>query len=38
LWVRDVTTGAVHQVEVERPTFPFWSPDGKYIGFFLRES
>jgi serine/threonine protein kinase/Tol biopolymer transport system component len=34
LWVRDVTTGAVHQVEVERPTFPFWSPDGKYIGFF----
>ena len=34
LWVRDITTGAVHQTEVERPTFPFWSPDGKYIGFF----
>jgi Tol biopolymer transport system component len=34
LWVRDVTTGAVNQVEVERPTFPFWSPDGKYLGFF----
>ncbi len=34
LWVRDVTTGAVHQLEVERPTFPFWSPDGKYLGFF----
>ena len=34
LWVRDVTTGAVHQLEVERPTFPFWSPDGKYVGFF----
>jgi Tol biopolymer transport system component len=34
LWVRDVITGAVHQLEVERPTFPFWSPDGKYIGFF----
>jgi eukaryotic-like serine/threonine-protein kinase len=32
--VRDVTTGTVHQVEVERPTFPFWSPDGKYVGFF----
>ena len=32
--VRDVTSGAVHQVEVERPTFPFWSPDGKYIGYF----
>jgi eukaryotic-like serine/threonine-protein kinase len=35
LWVRDVTTGAVREVEgVDRPTFPFWSPDGKYIGFF----
>jgi serine/threonine protein kinase/Tol biopolymer transport system component len=34
LWVRDVATGASHQMEVERPTFPFWSPDGKNIGFF----
>jgi Tol biopolymer transport system component len=34
LWVRDVATGTVHQLEVERPTFPFWSPDGKNIGFF----
>ncbi len=34
LWVRDVNTGALQPVEVERPTFPFWSPDGKYIGFF----
>jgi Tol biopolymer transport system component len=34
LWVRDVTTGAVHQMEVERPSFPFWSPDGKNLGFF----
>jgi serine/threonine protein kinase len=35
LWVRDVNTGTVHQVEeVEQPSFPFWSPDGKYIGFF----
>jgi serine/threonine protein kinase/Tol biopolymer transport system component len=34
LWIRDVATAAVHQVEVERPTFPFWSPDGKNIGFF----
>jgi eukaryotic-like serine/threonine-protein kinase len=34
LWVRDVNTGAVHQVEAERPTFPFWSPDSKYLGFF----
>jgi Tol biopolymer transport system component/predicted Ser/Thr protein kinase len=35
LWIRDVTTGTVRQVEeVKQPTFPFWSPDGKYIGFF----
>ena len=34
LWVRDVATGALHKVEAEHPTFPFWSPDGKYIGFF----
>jgi serine/threonine protein kinase len=34
LWVRDVTSGALHQVEVERPTYPFWSPDGKNIAFF----
>src|ERR1700683_1504759 len=35
LWVRDVTTGAGREVEgVDRPTFPFWSPDGKYHGFF----
>jgi eukaryotic-like serine/threonine-protein kinase len=34
LWVRDVATGTVQPIEVERPTFPFWSPDGKYIGFF----
>ena len=34
LWVRDVSTGAVQPIEVERPTFPFWSPDGKYLGFF----
>jgi eukaryotic-like serine/threonine-protein kinase len=35
LWVRDVATGTAVQVaDVERPSFPFWSPDGKYIGFF----
>jgi Tol biopolymer transport system component len=35
LWVRDLSTGALHQMEnIERPSFPFWSPDGKYIGFF----
>ena len=35
LWVREVATGSMHQVEeVERPRFPFWSPDGNYLGFF----
>jgi Tol biopolymer transport system component len=35
LWVRDVSTGALHAMEnIDRPTFPFWSPDGKYLGFF----
>jgi serine/threonine protein kinase/Tol biopolymer transport system component len=35
LWVRDVPTGTVHAVEdADRPRFPFWSPDSKYIGFF----
>ena len=35
LWVREVTTGTSRPVEgAERPTFPFWSPDSKYIGFF----
>jgi len=34
LWVRDVATGAVQPIEAERPFFPFWSPDGKYLGFF----
>ncbi len=34
LWLRDVNTGAVQKIEVEHPTFPFWSPDGKNIGFF----
>ncbi len=34
LWVRDVATGSVQPIEAERPTFPFWSPDGKYLGFF----
>jgi len=34
LWVRDVNSGALNHIEVERPTFPFWSPDGKYLGFF----
>ncbi len=35
LWIRDVSTGKAHRVEdVERPIYPFWSYDGKYIGFF----
>jgi hypothetical protein len=38
LWVRDVTTGTVHQVEVERPTFPSGRPMANTLVFFLRES
>ncbi len=35
LWIRDITTGTVRQVEeAKQPTFPFWSPDSKYVGFF----
>jgi len=35
VWVRDLTTGTVQPVEgADRPTFPFWSPDSRYIGFF----
>jgi eukaryotic-like serine/threonine-protein kinase len=35
LWVRDVGTGTVTPMaEGEHPAYPFWSPDGKYIGFF----
>jgi Tol biopolymer transport system component len=35
LWIRDVTTGTVRQMEeTKQPIFPFWSPDGKYVGFF----
>ncbi len=35
LWVRDIASGTVRQIEgAEHPTFPFWSPDGKYLGFF----
>ncbi len=34
LWVRDVATGALQQIEAEHPIFPFWSPDGKQLGFF----
>ena len=35
LWVRDVATGTVSPLaENEHPSFPFWSPDEKYIAFF----
>ena len=35
LWVRDVATGTVSLLaENEHPSFPFWSPDEKYIAFF----
>jgi Tol biopolymer transport system component len=35
LWIRDVATGAVRRMEdVQHPMYPFWSYDGKNIGFF----
>ncbi|HVI08257.1 MAG TPA: protein kinase, partial [Candidatus Binatia bacterium] len=35
LWVRDVASGATRPLaEAERVTFPFWSPDSKFVGFF----
>ncbi len=35
LWVRDISTGAVQLIEgVEQPSYPFWSPDGKFLAFF----
>ena len=35
LWVREVTTGTARKLEgIEQASFPFWSPDGKFIGFF----
>jgi eukaryotic-like serine/threonine-protein kinase len=35
LWVRNLTAGAAHHLEdTEDAMYPFWSPDGRRIGFF----
>jgi len=35
LWVRPMDSLSAQKLEgTERGTFPFWSPDGRYIGFF----
>jgi hypothetical protein len=35
IWVRPLNTAAARKVSgAERAFYPFWSPDGKYVGFF----
>ena len=35
IWVRALDSVESHQIaRVEGPTYPFWSPDGAWIGFF----
>ena len=35
IWVRALDAVESHQIaRVEGPTYPFWSPDGAWIGFF----
>ncbi len=35
IWVRDFSSGAARPVpETQGAWYPFWSPDGRYLGFF----
>ena len=35
LWIRELDSDAARPlVGTENPSFPFWSPDGRFIGFF----
>jgi eukaryotic-like serine/threonine-protein kinase len=35
LWVRSLNSTMAQPLEgTDRPSFPFWSPDGRYLGFF----
>src|SRR5690348_2471730 len=35
LWVRPLNSAMAQPLEgTDRPSFPFWSPDGRYLGFF----
>jgi eukaryotic-like serine/threonine-protein kinase len=39
LWLRAMSDGSVHPIpETEGARYPFWSPDGKSIGFFSNFS
>ena len=39
LWVRTLSTGAANRIEgAEEAFFPFWSPDGRSIGYFTSDS
>jgi eukaryotic-like serine/threonine-protein kinase len=38
LWVRSLDSLTFQEFpEAKEPTFPFWSPDGKYIGYFSQD-
>lgn len=35
IWIRDMASGQTRHLEgTERGAYPFWSPDGRHIGFF----
>lgn len=34
LWLRTLTEPSIRQLGTEQGHYPFWSPDGKSIGFF----
>ena len=35
LWLRTLSTSRAHRLdETDGATYPFWSPDGKHVGFF----
>src|SRR6185295_18028887 len=37
LWVRDLSSPTAHElVETSGASYPFWSPDGRRLGFFAR--
>jgi Tol biopolymer transport system component len=38
LWIRDLISGAARALPgTDGATFPFWSPDGRSLGFFIRN-
>jgi DNA-binding winged helix-turn-helix (wHTH) protein len=38
LWIRTLSASTAHRLdETEGATYPFWSPDGRHIGFFAER-